>query len=988
MLKQILSTFVAVSTLIGAAQLTYAEDELIDSPLNINVPAAGTTYSSIAVMWDKPEEYKNITGYRVYVNGKVKKDTAANETVYTAEGLEPDTEYTFSVSSLEGSRESKRTDEIQVKTDTKGNVHNVMDAPYNAKGDGKTLDTAAIQAAVDDCEDNDIVLIPEKYTFLTGAIDLKSNMTLEVNGTLLSSKNAADFEKKADSTKEYTGGTATGVTYTAEAPRRLIWSRIEGWEQYSYRSLINVGYLDENTDYGTDTNYVCSNVKIIGKGTITGDNSSTYYAPIKGNATALAINEGNSAGTFYDIANSETSENNIKSRIRGRLINISNAENVYIKGITAAKPPMWAVHMIYSNNVTTNGVTFNTSGYRNGDGWDPDSSANCTIFNSVFNTGDDCVAIKSGKNPEGNEIGRASENIKVIGCKSSGGLGLAVGSEMSGGVDGVYVRDCVLSNTRYGIELKANKVRGGYIKNFHVQDSTVDRILIHSVTYNADGSPASTSPVFSDMSFSNMNILAYNSLESNPWINTAVEMEGFTNSSKNDDNYIKNIEFSDIVVGTEKNVSQKISMKYCRNITFNNVLQSDGTAPNYSNTDAEFTVNDGNPEDGIPTFKSSIEAEKMKLDGYETESNDAASGGSCINVNKAGKGTAEARFSGENGTYRLKVIHFDENDGNEKFNLYVNNELIESWTADKDLGSAAADAVSLTSHEVKLKLSKGDIIKLEGIKDGYAPARVDRLEMYKEEDISNKDISMAADDSETSFVYADGNVTGNLKAVITLYNPSQEQRADVYMAVYKENGTLVSAAKQSADLKEGDNPIEFGDIKFSAGEDDVFNVKVLAWSNEQKALTKPAKKNISKTAGNIVWNFNNYVTEKTAMNLFEDNTFNCNDAVIVGSGELDYIDTNTGVHFNGKSVTGENANRYIAYTPLNDGVMHITAKRSYTKGELYYSVSPELTGGQPIENLSNNADWAEGTVNMTAGTTYYLYCVGSGMEIKRMEFKR
>ena len=111
---------------------------------------------------------------------------------------------------------------------------------------------------------------------------------------------------------------------------------MRGWEQYSYRSLINIGYLDEATDYSTDKNYVCQNVKIIGKGTITGDNYRANYAPIKGNATALAIDEGSSADTFYDIANSETAENNIRSRIRGRLINVSNAQNVYIKGVTVA----------------------------------------------------------------------------------------------------------------------------------------------------------------------------------------------------------------------------------------------------------------------------------------------------------------------------------------------------------------------------------------------------------------------------------------------------------------------------------------------------------------------------------------------------------------------------------------------------------------------------------------------------------------------------
>ena len=89
--------------------------------------------------------------------------------------------------------------------------------------------------------------------------------------------------------------------------------------------------------------------------------------------------------------------------------------------------------MIYSDNVTTNGVTFNTSGYRNGDGWDPDSSTNCTIYGCNFQYGRRRVAIKSGKNPEGNAIARPSENIKIISCTSGGGLGLAVGSEMSGG---------------------------------------------------------------------------------------------------------------------------------------------------------------------------------------------------------------------------------------------------------------------------------------------------------------------------------------------------------------------------------------------------------------------------------------------------------------------------------------------------------------------------------------------------------------------------
>ncbi len=325
---------------------------------------------------DLNDELKYDTPENVYINGDPAARTAADETYYTAENLEPDTEYMVKVTAVTADDENTVIN-TPIRTDKKGNVHNVLDEPYNAKGDGKTLDTDAIQSAIDSCETNDIVLIPEGYTFLTGALDLKSNMTLEVNGTLLSSKNAEDFEKRDQTVDTDTlkgGVTAGGAVYNAEAQKRLIWSRSEGWEQYCYRSLINIGYLDENTDYSGEKSYVCENVKICGTGTITGDSYRGNYAPINGNATALAIDEGKSADEFYDIDPSATdsASNAVRSRIRGRMINISNAKNVYIKGITVEKPPMWTVHMIYSDNIVTNGVTINTSGYRNGDGWDPD----------------------------------------------------------------------------------------------------------------------------------------------------------------------------------------------------------------------------------------------------------------------------------------------------------------------------------------------------------------------------------------------------------------------------------------------------------------------------------------------------------------------------------------------------------------------------------------------------------------------------------------
>ena len=102
MLKQILSVLPAVSMLLGTPQFARAAELTPSAPVNVYVPAAAMTYSSISIMWDKPQNYKQITGYKVYINGNPLSVTATNETYYTADNLEPDTEYTFTVTPLIG----------------------------------------------------------------------------------------------------------------------------------------------------------------------------------------------------------------------------------------------------------------------------------------------------------------------------------------------------------------------------------------------------------------------------------------------------------------------------------------------------------------------------------------------------------------------------------------------------------------------------------------------------------------------------------------------------------------------------------------------------------------------------------------------------------------------------------------------------------------------------------------------------------------------
>ncbi len=475
----------------------------------LKVPPAGAAYDSIALIWDRNAGEKN--EYEIYMDGVRIGNT--DKLYYIAEGLQPDSEYSFKVRIKGGTA----FECISAKTAEKGRVINAEE--YGAVGDGKTVNTYALQRAIDDCPKNGTVFIP-KGIFMSGALDLHSDMTLYLDegAFLKGTKNAEDYPMQP--------------------------SRFEGWELMSCKSLINAGTLDRNGGIS------CRNINIRGKGTIMGGGMEL------GRAMTAAHN---------DI------------RARGRLISIHNCQNVSISGITVTEPPAWMIHMVYSDNITTYNVSFISSGVWNGDGWDPDSSTNCTIFGCSFKTGDDCIAIKSGKNPEGNTVNRPTRNVRIFNCSFEGGLGLAIGSEMSGGVENVDISDCVMSRTRYGIEIKATKKRGGYIKSIRVRDCTVDLILMHSVEYNDDGEAAPDAPYFSDMTFESTVVSGFSTHpdthETKPQ-DTPIVLEGF-----DDKHRIENVMFRNIVIGNEDNAN--IRMRYCRGIAFDNVLMKDGSEPEY-----------------------------------------------------------------------------------------------------------------------------------------------------------------------------------------------------------------------------------------------------------------------------------------------------------------------------------------------------------------------------------------------------------------------
>ena len=293
-------------------------------------------------------------------------------------------------------------------------MHNIVD--YGAVADGATICTKQIQRAIDQCEKNGMVYIP-KGVFRSGALFLKSNMTLylEEGARLLGSDDIADFPVK-------------GFPY-------------EGLDQLCYCSLLNT----DGARY--------ENVTIEGKGII----------------------DANGKALFED-------ELNVNPEIkRGRCACLRQITNLTIRGVTFRQSPAWCLHLVYCTNVVIDGIEVHSKrdeqgrkyGMHNCDGIDLDSCQNVHVTNSLIASQDDSIAVKSGRNEEGRRVGIPSRDIRIEHCRFIGGFGVAMGSEMSGGVENVWVKDCSFLDTFSIASLKAIRGRGSYIRNIHYQNCTL-----------------------------------------------------------------------------------------------------------------------------------------------------------------------------------------------------------------------------------------------------------------------------------------------------------------------------------------------------------------------------------------------------------------------------------------------------------------------------------------------------------------------------------
>lgn len=329
------------------------------------------------------------------------------------------------------------------------------DAVYDIREYGATAGegrdaTEAIAAAIAACHENGggTVLVPEGE-FHTGAIHLKSNVNLRVSK-----------------------GATLKFSTDPQAYLPAVFSRWEGIECYNYSPLIYA--------YGQ------TNIAVTGEGTLDGQAGPENWWIWKGREE-YGWKEGMPQQKPARDRLIEMGERNVPVEerqfgdgdyLRPSFLQPYRCENVLIEGITIVNSPMWEIHPVLSRNVTVRGVTVVSHGPNN-DGCNPESSKDVLIEDCVFDTGDDCIAIKSGRNNDGRRVNVPSENIIVRNCvMKEGHGGVVIGSEISGGCRNVFVENCQMSspNLDRALRIKTNSIRGGLIENVFMRNVVVDQV--------------------------------------------------------------------------------------------------------------------------------------------------------------------------------------------------------------------------------------------------------------------------------------------------------------------------------------------------------------------------------------------------------------------------------------------------------------------------------------------------------------------------------
>ncbi|MCR6095349.1 glycoside hydrolase family 28 protein [Salipaludibacillus agaradhaerens] len=310
-------------------------------------------------------------------------------------------------------------------------IYNIVD--YGAVADGVTDNSNAFKVAISECKEKGGTVYVPIGEYVTGPIHLVSHLTLylEAGSVILFTD---DFSRYP--------------------PIRTRWS---GYDCYAFSPLL----FGENL----------TNVTVKGEGVLDGQGESWWKV----------ANDLKRGCSYHDETTHRLRALNhallpdLKTNVlewesqflRPPLLQFYECKNITLEGITVRHSPFWNTHLVYCENVTIRGLTFeNPADTPNGDGCDIDSCRYVRVSDCQFDVGDDCLCLKSGIDETGRRIGRPTEYVTVTNCTMARGHGgVVMGSENSGGIQHVTISNCVFNGTDRGIRLKTNRARGGYIRH-------------------------------------------------------------------------------------------------------------------------------------------------------------------------------------------------------------------------------------------------------------------------------------------------------------------------------------------------------------------------------------------------------------------------------------------------------------------------------------------------------------------------------------------
>ncbi|WP_215698849.1 glycosyl hydrolase family 28 protein [Clostridium sp. MCC353] len=524
----------------------------------LQVPVLAYDHTSITLVWQKPENYQSIADYAVTINGqaagtarenfkkhadwahtymdafyqyyKKRNIDMVNVDIHSfkAAGLAPDTSYHFEVTALDskGGRLGEPAS-INWKTTPVPDTFNIVD--YGAKpvfGGFTSYDeetsrfiesnTKSIQSAIDHCTAGGRVVIPNGI-WMSGALYLHSSMTLELEegAVLLGSPNADHYDRNY-------------LLYPYSTDTR-------SW------ALINA--------YSSDEKMPLSNIRIVGKGTISGNGwkygagdeiagsgfSPAYQSLLPGDpedpryllkqwvcGTNAKVYSASSPESSYGILAADASMKSQKNGLdaaraystRPNLIVIRGAENIYIEGITAENPAFHTIAILDSKNAAAENVKYITYDANNADGIELGNTSDALVYNCFFDTGDDSINFATGLGKGVSDAGQQpSRNIWAFNnfLRHGHGGAIAAGSHTGAGICDMLVEDNVLNHSNIPFRFKSAPVNGGGVWNVLIRDCAVGNVMqlfVMSTIYNDNNQTLTVEPADKPAEFHDIH--AYN----------------------------------------------------------------------------------------------------------------------------------------------------------------------------------------------------------------------------------------------------------------------------------------------------------------------------------------------------------------------------------------------------------------------------------------------------------------------------------------------